>query len=50
MGILERKNCVRNSNKIPEYAREFKNEYLLLNKLLAISINFLSEEFLTESS
>ena len=27
MGILEQKNCVRNSNsKIPEYARNFKNE------------------------
>ena len=29
MGILEQKNCVRNSiSKIPEYARNFKNEYL----------------------
>ena len=31
MGMLEQKNCVRNSNsKIPEYAREFKNEYLFI--------------------
>ena len=29
--MLEQKNCVRNSNsKIPEYAREFKNEYLFI--------------------
>ena len=29
MGILEQKNCVRNSiSKIPEYVRNFKNEYL----------------------
>ena len=31
MGILEQKNCVRNSNsKIPEYARNIKNEYLFI--------------------
>ena len=31
MGILEQKNCVRNSNsKIPEYARNFRNEYLFI--------------------
>ena len=31
MGFLEQKNCVRNSNsKIPEYARNFKNEYLFI--------------------
>ena len=31
MVILEQKNCVRNSNsKIPEYARDFKNEWLFI--------------------
>ena len=31
MGILEQKNCVRSINsKIPEYARDFKREYLLI--------------------
>ena len=31
MGILEQKNCVRSLNsKIPEYAREYKNEYLFI--------------------
>ena len=31
MGILEQKNCVRSINsKIPEYARDFKNEYLFI--------------------
>ena len=31
MGILEQKNCVRSINSnIPEYARDFKNEYLFI--------------------
>ena len=30
MGILEQKKCVRSINKIPEYARDFKNEYLFI--------------------
>ena len=31
MGILEQKNCVRSLNsKIPEYAMDFKNEYLFI--------------------
>ena len=31
MVILEQKNCVRSINsKIPEYARDFKNEYLFI--------------------
>ena len=34
MGILEHtsnfQNCIKKTNKIPEYAREFKNEYLFI--------------------
>ena len=31
MVVLEQKNCVRSVNsKIPEYARDFKNEYLFI--------------------
>ena len=31
MGILEQKNCVRSINsKIPEYARDYKKEYLFI--------------------
>ena len=34
MGILEHSsnfhNCIKKTNKIPEYAREFKNEYLFI--------------------
>ena len=34
MGILEQssnpKNCIKSTNKIPEYARDFKNEWLFL--------------------
>ena len=40
MGILERKNCIRNSNKIPEYAREFKNEYLFIRGINKEMDNF----------
>ena len=34
MGILDHtsnfQNCIKKTNKIPEYAREFKNEYLFI--------------------
>ena len=34
MGILEQssnpKNCIKSTNKIPEYARDFKNEWLFI--------------------
>ena len=31
MGITEQKNCVKSVNsKIPEYARNYKKEYLLI--------------------
>ena len=30
MGILGQQNCISGTNKIPEYAREFKNEYLFI--------------------
>ena len=47
MGILEQKNCVRNRNLIPEYARDYKNEYLFIrgiNKELDnFVLNYLSD-------
>ena len=49
MGILERKNCVRNSNKIPEYAREFKNEYLFIRGINKEMESFV-EKYLTETT
>ena len=30
MVILGQQNCISGTNKIPEYAREFKNEYLFI--------------------
>ena len=33
-------NCIKKTNKIPEYAREFKNEYLFIR-----GINKICEEF-----
>ena len=45
MGILEHtsnfQNCIKKTNKIPEYAREFKNEYLFIR-----GINKTCERFL----
>ena len=51
MGILERisnfQNCIKKTNTIPEYAREFKNEYLFIkgiNKELDnFTIQYLSD-------
>ena len=30
MVILGQQNCISGTNKIPEYAREFKNEYVFM--------------------
>ena len=50
MGILEQKNCVRNSNsKIPEYARNFKNEYLLIRGINKEMESFV-EKYLTDTA
>ena len=44
MGILEQKNCVRSINsKIPEYARDYKKEYLLIIGINKICFNFISK-------
>ena len=44
MGILEQssnyQNCIKKTNKIPEYARDFKNEYLFIR-----GINKTCEDF-----
>ena len=50
MGILEQKNCVRNSNsKIPEYARNFKNEYLFIRGINKEMESFV-EKYLTDTT
>ena len=44
MVIPERKNCVRSINsKIPEYARDFKKEYLFIIGIDKICFNFISK-------
>ena len=44
MVILEQKNCVRSINsKIPEYARDYKKEYLLIIGINKICFNFISK-------
>ena len=40
MVILGQQNCISGTNKIPEYARDFKNEYLFIR-----SINKTCEKF-----
>ena len=44
MGILERtskyQKCIKKTNKIPDYAREYKNEYLFIR-----GINKVCEDF-----
>ena len=44
MGILEHssnyQNCISGTNKIPEYAREFKNEYLFIRGINKEMDNF----------
>ena len=44
MVILEQKNCVRSINsKIPEYARDYKKEYLLIIGINKMCLNFISK-------
>ena len=44
MVILEQKNCVRSINsKIPQYARDYKKEYLLIIGINKICFNFISK-------
>ena len=44
MGIPEQKNCVRSINsKIPEYARDYKKEYLLIIGINKMCLNFISK-------
>ena len=44
MGILDHtsnfQNCIKKTNKIPEYAREFKNEYLFIRGINKEMDNF----------
>ena len=44
MGILGQtsnfQNCIKKTNKIPEYAREFKNEYLFIKGINKTCENF----------
>ena len=34
MGILVQSSCISGTNKIPEYARDFKNEYLFIRGII----------------
>ena len=44
MGITEQKNCVKSINsKIPEYARDYKKEYLLIIGINKMCLNFISK-------
>ena len=44
MGITEQKNCVKSINsKIPEYARDYKKEYLLILGINKMCFNFISK-------
>ena len=44
MGITEQKNCVKSINsKIPEYARDYKKEYLVLRGIDKMCFNFISK-------
>ena len=44
MGITEQKNCVKSINsKIPEYARDFKKEYLFIRGINKTCFNFISK-------
>ena len=44
MVILSQKNCLRSINsKIPEYARDYKKEYLLIIGINKICFNFISK-------
>ena len=44
MGITEQKNCVKSINsKIPEYARDYKKEYLFIRGIDKMCFNFISK-------
>ena len=53
MGILGQtsnyQNCISGTNKIPEYAREFKNEYLFIRGINKEMESFV-EKYLTETT
>ena len=49
MVILGQQNCISGTNKIPEYAREFKNEYLFIKGINKEMDNFV-EKYLTDTS
>ena len=36
-------NCIKKTNKIPEYAREYKKEYLLIIVINKMCLNFISK-------
>ena len=36
-------NCIKKTNKIPEYAREYKKEYLLIIGINKMCLNFISK-------
>ena len=49
MVILGQQNCISGTNKIPEYARDFKNEYLFIRGINKEMDNFV-EKYLTDTS
>ena len=42
-------NCIKKTNKIPEYAREFKNEYLFIRGINKEMGSFV-EKYLTDAT
>ena len=46
MVILGQQNCISGTNKIPEYAREFKNEYLFIRGINKELDNFIIQYLL----
>ena len=49
MVILGQQNCISGTNKIPEYAMDFKNEYLFIRGINKEMDNFV-EKYLTDTS
>ena len=49
MVILGQQNCISGTNKIPEYAREFKNEYLFIKGINKEMDSFV-KKYLTDTS
>ena len=37
------KNCIKKTNKIPEYARDYKKEYLFIRGINKMCLNFISK-------